>query len=67
VTKKSLAGWVFRIEVVTDKPSVKTAEMKERISGLLGTMEDVEKVKVDELFETLKLFEKKTEKSCEET
>jgi hypothetical protein len=57
--EKSLAGWVFRVEVVTDKPSLLTNEIKTRIVTALRGIEDVEMVAIEELFESIKLFEKK--------
>jgi hypothetical protein len=57
--EKSLAGWVFRLEVVTDKPSLLTNEIKTRIATALRGIEDVEMVAIEELFEGIKLFEKK--------
>lgn len=59
MSKKSLAGWVFRIEVVTDKPSVTTREMCTRIVNKIRSIEDVEMVTVEELYENLKLFKNK--------
>lgn len=52
------AGWVFRLEVATDKPATTTAEMMERIEGLLKHIDGVDEVLVEELHESLKLFEK---------
>lgn len=64
---KPLGGWVFRLEVVTSKPSLLTSEMKRRIVIALRGIEDVEMVAMEELFESLKLFEKKAKASVKET
>ena len=55
----SRSGWVFRIEVVTNKPALLTKEMVSRIVEALRSVPDVEMVTVEELFEDLKLFDKK--------
>ena len=55
----SRSGWVFRIEVVTNKPALLTKEMSARILQALRSVPDVEMVTVEELFEGLKLFDKK--------
>ena len=57
--KKSLAGWVFRLEVVTSKPGTLTRDMMPTILLVVRGIEDVEQVAIEELYESVKLFEKK--------
>lgn len=58
----SKAGWVFRLEVVTNKPSILKKDMMFRIEQLILHMDDIDAVKIEELYESLKLFAKKEKK-----
>ncbi len=59
---KPKAGWVFRLEVVTDNPATLTKDMMASIEGIVGHLEDVSAVKIRELYESLELFERKPKK-----
>ncbi len=58
-TVSSKAGWVFRVEIVTDKTGTLTNDMMKELYRVLSTSPLVKQVKISELFESISLFEKK--------
>lgn len=48
-------GWVFRVEI-TSSTIIYTDEMKERLRGLLESDVEIERFRIDELYESLKVF-----------
>jgi len=57
----SKAGWIFRIEIVTKKPETLTKDMIAHLKKLFKDSELISEFQIDELFENIKLFEKKVE------
>lgn len=61
MTKKVLGGWVFRVEVVSDK-IVMTEDAKSELAHLLYSSKVFGNWKVDELFESVGIMESKPKK-----
>ena len=57
----SKSGWVFRIEIITKKPETLTKDMITHLKKLFKDSELISECHIDELFENIKLFEKKEE------
>lgn len=54
-----LAGWVFRIEVITSDVAKPTKKIIGEIEEAIKNIPAVEKVQVKELYEDITLFKKK--------
>jgi hypothetical protein len=64
--KKTLAGWVFRVEVITNAPIKKTRDMMSDVVASLIALPDVEAVKVKELYEDITMFRHSVEPNAKE-
>lgn len=53
-----MAGWVFRVEVVTENVAYPTKDMKTEMIELLKSSPNVKEVLVQELYEDIRLFPK---------
>jgi len=58
------AGWVFRIEIVTEEPATKTSKMLKHLKALFDQSDLISESLVEELFESIKLFKKKESQKC---
>ena len=55
-------GWVFRVEIVSQKTPY-TTTIKEELDELLSESDYVSQYLIEELYEPIKLFEKKETKT----
>jgi len=58
MAKRPRAGWVFRLEIITDRPDLRTIEMRERVLKAVRSIDNVQDVDAQELFEDLTFFKK---------
>lgn len=57
------AGWIFRIEIITEKPATKTQEMIKHLKALFKDSELINESLIEELFEDIKLFKETKEEA----
>lgn len=57
------SGWVFRIEIITEKPATKTTEIVKEISKQLSESPLISQILIEELYEEIKLFKEREEET----
>ena len=58
----SRAGAVYRVEVIVNDPAISTKKLAKMIEKALLDLDVVDEVLVEELYEDIKLFQKRRQK-----